>query len=140
MTAYDRQSIENQARDAILLLLYLGQNSYCDDPGKGLVYSPLAGQTLNVEDLDIKSTGPTKGEGNFHVVISFRANGRRVEAYCTVSRDCQKIFLISNTTIYVGDVQLSQRNISVRRGSIEPWGMDKEYNLQHAISASAYQG
>lgn len=144
MNDYSRQSIETKARDAILLLLYMGESSLRADlrnnPEDPKVYSPLAGQTLGIEDLDIKSVGPNRGTGNYHVVASFKANSRHVEAYCTVSCDDQGIFLISNTAIYVGRVWLSPRNVSVNRdGSLDPWAMDEGYDLACAIGASTYQ-
>ncbi len=139
---FDRKAVETTARDAVALLLYRGEDSYDDevinDETFRLCTSPLAGRTLSIEQMTITSAGYPRGAGNYHVIIIATINGTHVEAYCQVSCDDRKIFLVK-TDIFVGSARLTSRNVSLGRGKLDPWAMPEGYDIDAAIQASTIQ-
>lgn len=135
----DREAVKAAALRAVMLLLFLGEESYSDGTliqDTRLVHSPLAGQQVKCEDVTTALVGPGQGEGIYHVITTMRCGSYWVQAYCSVAFHMEPLLI--ETDIRVGERHVSCRNVSARNGMLTPWGTTSGYDLMPARQAASY--
>jgi len=120
------------ARRAVELLLRLGRESVhpdiLADRRSHIGLSPLAGQDIAIESIEGMCVGPGEPDGNFHVTLRLRCNGREVEAYCLVTRGEAssggfRTNLIQTCVYFDGQYVIKRDVMVMRDGRLKPVGM-----------------